>query len=83
MKTNDIKEGMKLKFHDGRLGEMKDNKRGIVRTVEVYSTSAQPNDMGSCYISEISEVKVDEEWQKIELSAAHIKKLAVTGIFSC
>ena len=83
MLVNDIKEGMRLRFYDGRRGEMKDNKRGIIRTVEIYGNNGWFNDIGSCYVNEIMEVlpKKAGIWQKIELTAAQKKKLALSGVF--
>jgi hypothetical protein len=79
MMINDIKAGMQLEFYDGRRGEMADNKRGIIRTVEIYAEGGWFNDIGSCYVNEIKSVKVGDTWEKVELSDAHKKKLALNG----
>jgi len=76
MLANDIKEDMELMFYDGREGRMVDNKRGIIRTVEIYGKNGFFNDFGSCYINEISAVKVGDTWEKVELTNGNRKKLA-------
>jgi len=78
MLTNDIKEGMPIQLTYGRVGTMKDNKKGIIRTVEV-EVPGQGFDVGSCYINEIIMVKVDERWQPTEIVAAHKKQLEKIG----
>lgn len=78
MVTNDIKEGMEIELTHGRKGVMRDNKRGIIRTVEV-EVPGQGTDIGSCYINEILFVLVDGKPVLNELTDAHKKKLANIG----
>jgi hypothetical protein len=80
MLTNDIKDGMRIRFWDGRTGVMRDNKRGIIRTVEISATGGFFNDVGSCYINEIAEVEVGHQWVKAEITTSHAKQLAISGI---
>lgn len=75
MLANDMKEGMKVTFWDGRTGVIRDNKRGIIRTVEIDARNGFFNDIGSCYISEISSC----EGEKLELTPAHKKQLERVG----
>ncbi len=74
MLSNDIKEGMELKLTHGRTGVMKDNKRGITRVIEV-PVSSQGFDIGSTYVDEFTHVKVDDEWEEVELTPGHSKQL--------
>lgn len=78
MLTNDIKEGMEIIMTQGRVGFMRDNKKGIVRTVEV-KVPGQGTDVGSCYIYEIRSVKVNGKWEHATMTEAHEKQLAKIG----
>lgn len=63
MEANKIKSGAHLFMHDGRRAIMIDDKIGIIRTIEIMENISEGhyNDVGSCYIDEISNVYADDE----------------------
>ena len=74
MLTNDIRDGDQIRLTDNRRGWMRDNKSGITRVVEV-EVPGQGTDVGSCYIDEITMVKVNGLWEKAEMLPQHKKKI--------
>ncbi len=77
MYANDMKDGMAIKMTHGREGHCRDNKRGIIRVVEVPVFGGQQGtDVGSCYVDEILKIQDFEgEWHAMELTKAHKKTL--------
>lgn len=76
MLSNDMKEGMEITMTGGRKGWIRDNKKGIIRTVEV-EVPGQGSDFGSCYINEIRTVNGELH----EISKAHLKQLSSIGLW--
>lgn len=75
MFANEMKSGMEVLMTHGREGHIRDNKKGIVRVVEVV-VPGKGTDVGSCYVDEIKEVKDFEgNWHHLKLTADHQKKL--------
>ena len=72
MKTNDIKKGMEIKTDQlGVLisGTMEDNKKGNTRLIDTKGSEVGMFDeMGSVYAWNIKLVKVDDAWEKVELT---------------
>ncbi len=78
MISNDVKDGMEIRLTHSRQGWMRDNKSGIIRTVEV-EVPGQGTDVGSCYINELLSVKVDTIWEPIAITPAHKTQLNKIG----
>ena len=74
MLINDIKSGMNIRLTHNRKGVMRDNKRGIIRVVEV-EVPGQPSDVGSTYADEIIAVEGPNGWEEIEITPAQKKQL--------
>ena len=79
MLANDMRSGMAVELSFGRHGNLRCNKKGIYRMVEVVVNGQEPmTDIGDCYIDEIVRVQdFDGEWHKVEINATHKKKLVM------
>ena len=77
MLANDMRSGMEVILRHGMTGHIRCNKKGIYRVVEVAVQGQEPmTDIGDTYIDELVQVRDFEgEWHKVELTAAHKKKL--------
>lgn len=75
---NDLKEGTEIRLTQRREGTIKDNKKGIIRVVEV-AVFGQGFDVGSCYVNEIILAKINGVWESVELSDSHEKQLNKIG----
>ena len=76
MLANDIKEGFEVRMTHGRRAIMRDNKKGIIRVVEV-EVPGQGTDVGSSYIDEMVYARKSEEhdWEEVEIIESHRSKL--------
>ena len=72
MRTNDIKQGMRILLSQGWEGTMKDNLRGKIRMVEVEGIYTE---IGSVYAHDIVGVLdvANAEWVKVEHTPAQLK----------
>ena len=80
MTHNDLKKGDRVRakglFGQGpRYAVVMDNRKGIGRMLHIEESNGHYPDMGDVYIDEITHVEVDGEWQSVELSPAHAKKM--------
>ena len=71
MFINDVKKGMRVQMRNGWYGTMADNAKGNIRMVDVEGFCRE---IGSVYAHDIAVVKVGENWEKVVLSPAQIKK---------
>lgn len=65
--TNDLKKGARVKLRSGWEAIIQDNKRGNIRTAEVFGTY---HETGDIYSHHIVGVKIDDIWYPIQ----HTKK---------
>jgi len=69
-KTNDLKKGARVAFHDGRTGTLMDSKRGNIRCVAVDGPHPE---MGDCYMHDLVCANIDGRTVEIELTPAQVK----------
>jgi hypothetical protein len=86
MKTNDIKKGMEIKTNQlGTLisGTMEDNKKGNTRLIDTKGSEiGMFDEMGSVYAWNIKLVKVDDDWEEVELTEKQVndhKRIVAMG----
>ena len=67
--TNDLKKGARVKLRNGWEAIIQDNKRGNIRTAEVFGTY---HETGDIYSHHIVGVKIDEDRKSTRLNSSHI-----------
>jgi hypothetical protein len=82
MLTNDIKKGMRIRLRNGWEATMMDNKKGTIRTAEVYGTYTET---GSVYAHDIVAVRTDKDeagsaWTGVEYTESQIKCRDVNAV---
>jgi hypothetical protein len=71
IEPNRLKKGAVIRTHDGDIGEIADNKLGIIRVMRING------EVGSAYVDRIKAAFVDGRWHPVAPSQAQARKLRV------
>lgn len=72
---NDLRKGDKIRLNDGREAMIRDNAKGLTRTIETPVIGMQGSmDIGSCYAYQFAMVYRNGEWLLVTMTLAQAKQ---------
>ena len=69
VEPNSLKSGTKIRTHDGDIGYVTDNKRGIRRLMHIG------DEIGSAYVDRIKMAEIDGRWHPVVPSKDQLRRL--------